>query len=173
MEETVVPLRLESGEEGALTIRREGPRTALEGRCPDPGRLVRLWVFGPGEEAYLGVMIPEKGEARIRRTLTRREREAFPSVITAAGEKTREKRKTPPPPEPTDRGRITDVLWYPVGDGSLYTRREDGVWRAYPLAGPELPAGAAERRTIEGVDYALFRLEGAGEPSDGRTTGEG
>ena len=133
------PIRQPAGE---LRWRREGAYTLFEGRCADPGSLVRLSVYGGGAEGYLGVMEPA--------AMT-----GFPDPIEYAAESG----KTAPPPPPRPASPATDTLWFAVGDGTLYTRRDDGPWLAVPLIEGKLPPAARERRVIEGIEYALIPLK--------------
>ena len=52
-----------SGGRRAGSVERDGLYTVFEGSCRRPTRsgLVRLWVHGGGESAYLGVMEPRNG----------------------------------------------------------------------------------------------------------------
>lgn len=93
-----VPIKIDGRETGRLSIRQEGPYTVFEGRSEDPGRLLRLSVYGGGQEGKLGVMMPEKGTLGIRKKLSRAELRNFPERIDYAGESGA--RLTPPPPPP-------------------------------------------------------------------------
>lgn len=169
MEETF-PVRLDGEDRGSLTVRRDGLATVFEARCADPGRLVRLAVYGPGGEGYLGVMAPENGELRLRRRLTRAALSDFPGVIEYAGEAGAGKSPAPapspaaartpePPPGPAAR-QGEDLLWYRAGDGSLFTTWQARQFRAIPMAAWGLPVDKMlEKRTIEGVEYAVFETK--------------
>lgn len=172
MDERKFPVRLDGEIKGELTVASEGLLRRFDARCADPGRLVRLSVYGQGREGYLGVMEPENGALVLHRRLSRAETEAFPSVIeyaAEAGASAAESALVPEPPPRREERRRTgprvkapeeDTLWHPVGDGSLYAETKDGSFRAIPLALHGMPGSKiAERRTIEGVEYALFHLE--------------
>ena len=146
------PIRQPAGE---LRWRREGAYTLFEGRCADPGSLVRLSVYGGGAEGYLGVMEPEAGGLTLRRKLSRAAMTGFPDPIEYAAESG----KTAPAPPHRPASPATDTLWFAVGDGTLYTRRDDGPWLAVPLIEGKLPPAARERRVIEGIEYALIPLK--------------
>ena len=70
------PVRIDGETAGELAVEREGLWTVFSLRCRDPGRLLRLSVYGGGREGYLGVPAPEAGAmsttgpcpARIRRS---------------------------------------------------------------------------------------------------------
>lgn len=165
------PLRLRGEEIGALTVERRGLVTEFTARCPDPGRLVRLSVYGGGAEGYLGVMEPTGGMLSLCRKLTREAMRSFPDQIEYAAEAG----GAPAPPGPGERvtasGRGTrqnprqnsqssDVLWRRVGDGSLYALWRGKAYRAIPMAAWGLPLErAVDRRVIDGVEYAIFSLE--------------
>lgn len=186
------PILLRGEKKGILTVTQEGLNTVFAAKCEDPGRLLRLSVYGDSREGYLGVMQPENGVLRLTKRLSRTAMSAFPGKIEYAGEagqtprpKTEEKTgpesaepiptkaKEPPPVRPREsapprpkepanarpRGRSTDIIWYKVGDGSLYTVWNDQPYRAIPLSAWGLPMDKAERRTIEGVEYAVFPLK--------------
>lgn len=157
------PLILDSETKGTLQVAKKGLVTEFRARCPDPGRLVRLSVFGEGKEGYLGVMEPEGGELRLCRRLSRAAMAGFPEHIAYASQAGGGHAPAPPKPETrSGRGaaREPDVLWRRVGDGSLYTVTGGRAWRAIPMANAGLPLEkAAERRVIEGVEYVIFPLE--------------
>ncbi len=171
MDEMTVPVRLDGEKRGELTVTSEGLLRRFDARCADPGRLVRLSVYGQGKEGYLGVMEPENGVLVLHRKLSRAETEGFPDVIEYAAEARISDPVTAPPSQPVPRREERrrsatrtkseeDTLWVQVGDGSLYAETKDGTFRAIPLALHGLPTKKiVERRTIEGVEYALFRLE--------------
>ncbi|MBE6969262.1 MAG: hypothetical protein E7442_03960 [Ruminococcaceae bacterium] len=95
-----VPIKIDGRETGRLSIRQEGPYTVFEGRSEDPGRLLRLSVYGGTQEGKLGVMMPEKGTLIIRKRLSRAELRNFPERIDYAGESGARPAPPPPPPKP-------------------------------------------------------------------------
>ena len=163
------PIRIEGENRGTLTVLREGLTTRFEARCADPGRLLRLSVYGGGKEGYLGVMAPDRGALTLSRRLTKTALAGFPESIEYAAEAGRAVAPPPesPPPRPESpspgekRGeKDTELLWYAVGDGSLYTVYAGRAYRAIPCPARALPVpGMVERRRIEGIDYAVFALE--------------
>ncbi|MBQ3275732.1 MAG: hypothetical protein IJH47_01570 [Oscillospiraceae bacterium] len=164
------PIQINGETKGTLTVTAEGLTTVFDARCEDPGRLVRLSVYGGGREGYLGVMEPENGALVLRRRLSRAAMEGFPETVEYAAEAggaaapppEREEKPVKPekPGETRFRGRETEVLWHRVGDGTLYTVLGNRAYRAVPMAGHGLPLEKmAERRVIEGVEYAVFPLE--------------
>ena len=171
------PIRINGETKGTLTVSREGLTTRFDARCEDPGTLVRLSVYGGGKEGYLGVMTPENGALTLHRRLSRAALSAFPAEIEYAGEAGRptaapEKKpaaEKPPERKPETaqngvpaktRERSPDILWHDAGDGSLYAVVKNRPYRAIPMAAWGLPTERmVEKRTIEGVEYAIFALK--------------
>lgn len=168
------PIRINGEKKGTLTVSLEGLTTRFDARCEDPGTLVRLSVYGGGKEGYLGVMTPENGALTLHRRLSRAALSEFPAEIEYAGEAGRpapvpEKKPERPPerkPEPVQsapakpRERSPDILWRDAGDGSLYAVVKNQPYRAIPMAAWGLPTERmVEKRTIEGVEYAIFALK--------------
>ena len=162
MDETY-PIILSGVKRGTLSVRRQGLFTEFAARCADPGGVLRLSVYGDGREGYLGVMEPCNGELTLLRRLSRTAMAGFPSPIAyaaAAGKKSAPPPEEPAQPPPDSGGAHTDLLWYQAGDGSLVTTWKGRQFRAIPMAGWGLPLEqAVERRTIDGVEYAVFALD--------------
>ena len=183
------PVRINGEKKGTLTVSREGLITRFDAKCEDPGTLVRLSVYGGGREGYLGVMTPENGALTLHRKLTRAALAAFPAEIefaAEAGRKTAAPEQKPesarPPEKRTEsaapvqaapaqpvpmqntalkpRERTGDIVWRDAGDGSLYTVYKNQPYRAIPMAAWGLPTERmVEKRTINGVEYAVFALK--------------
>ena len=176
------PVLINGEKKGTLTVSREGLTTRFDAKCEDPGTLVRLSVYGGGREGYLGVMTPENGVLTLHRKLTRAALAAFPAEIefaaeagrkTAAPERRPETAQTPEkrpeaapaqpapvPPAPKPREHAGDIVWHDAGDGSLYTVYKNQPYRAIPMAAWGLPTERmVEKRTIGGVEYAVFALK--------------
>lgn len=183
------PILINGEKKGTLTVSREGLTTRFDAKCEDPGTLVRLSVYGGGKEGYLGVMTPENGVLTLHRKLTRAALAAFPAEIELAAEAGRntsapERRpESERPPEkraetaapvqttpaqpvamqntaPKPRERAGDIVWRDAGDGSLYTVYKNQPYRAIPMAAWGLPTERmVEKRTIHGVEYAIFALK--------------
>ena len=171
------PILIDGEEKGQLTVTPRGLITEFTGRCRDPGRLIRLSVYGDGSEGYLGVMEPVGGELYLCRKFSRAAMAFFPGKIEYAAEagKTHEPAPVPPNAEdaapspkpdrrrPASRQKQTDLIWYSAGDGSLFTDWDGRSYRAIPMASWGLPLEqAVERRVIEGVEYAVFAV-GSGQ----------
>lgn len=183
------PVLLCGEKKGTLAVSREGLTTRFDAKCEDPGTLVRLSVYGGGREGYLGVMTPENGVLTLHRRLTRAALAAFPAEIefaAEAGRKSAAPERRPEserPPEkraetaapvqttptqpvamqntaPKPRERAGDIVWRDAGDGSLYTVYKNQPYRAIPMAAWGLPTERmVEKRTIHGVEYAIFALK--------------
>lgn len=183
------PVLLCGEKKGTLAVSREGLTTRFDAKCEDPGTLVRLSVYGGGKEGYLGVMTPENGVLTLHRKLTRAALAAFPAEIefaAEAGRKSAAPERRPEserPPEkraetaapvqttpaqpvamqntaPKPRERAGDIVWRDAGDGSLYTVYKNQPYRAIPMAAWGLPTERmVEKRTIHGVEYAIFALK--------------
>lgn len=183
------PVLINGEKKGTLTVSREGLTTRFDAKCEDPGTLVRLSVYGGGREGYLGVMTPENGVLTLHRRLTRAALAAFPAEIefaAEAGRKSAAPERRPEserPPEkraetaapvqttpaqpvamqntaPKPRERAGDIVWRDAGDGSLYTVYKNQPYRAIPMAAWGLPTERmVEKRTIHGVEYAIFALK--------------
>ena len=167
MDETY-PIILDGLRAGTLTVTRQGLMTQFAARCEDPGRLLRLSVYGGGREGYLGVMAPENGALTLCRRLSHSAMEAFPETIeyaAEAGEDPPPAEESPdedpaPAPLPELPEPETDVIWFTAGDGSLFTELDGVHYRAIPMAAWGLPMDkAAGRRFIDGVEYAIFAVE--------------
>ncbi len=72
-----IPIYIDGAAAGRLFLEKQGCCTLIRGEMKDPGRLVRLYIYGEGE-SYLGVPQPEGGRLIFRRKLTPRETGALP-----------------------------------------------------------------------------------------------
>lgn len=82
-----IPIYIDGCRAGTLTIRRQSSLTRMDVRLADPGRVVRLRVYGEAGEFYLGVPAPEGGELRLTRRFTPAEMRRFPRKPRYAAEK--------------------------------------------------------------------------------------
>lgn len=80
------PLIIDGNEAGTLSVSEEGLYTCFEAHAGERAGLVRLWVCGGGECAYLGVMQPWSGGLYLRRRLSRSELKGFPAQIEYAAD---------------------------------------------------------------------------------------
>lgn len=81
------PLLLNGKESGKLRVEKQGLYTVMEAYAQGTEGLVRLWVQGGGEEAYLGVMQPWSGGLYLSRKLSRLEMLSFPQTIEQASDR--------------------------------------------------------------------------------------
>lgn len=81
------PLMIDGNDVGTLSVSEEGLYTCFEAHAGEHDGLVRLWVCGGGECAYLGVMQPWSGGLYLRRRLSRRELKDFPAQIEYAADR--------------------------------------------------------------------------------------
>ena len=79
------PIIIDGAEAGTLNVTVEGLFTVFEANVRAHEGLVRLSVYGSGQEGYLGVMQPWSGGLYLRRRLSRRECAALPQEIEYAG----------------------------------------------------------------------------------------
>ena len=95
----IYPIMIDGELAGKLRVERQGARTAFDAECRMLPGLVRLSVYGGGQEGYLGVLAPEDGALRLRRVLSRSQMRGFPAEIESA-ERAGLDRRPEPPPEP-------------------------------------------------------------------------
>lgn len=74
---------------GTLAVTQDGLYTVFEATANADG-LVRLWVYGGGKSAYLGIMEPTDSGLYLRRRLSRRELAAFPDPIELVSDRKQE-----------------------------------------------------------------------------------
>ena len=152
------PVYLRGERAGTVRISKEGIRYIVDAFCPHTDGLVRLSLYGGGREGYLGVMQPENGGLRLRRSLSRSDAAAFPQAPAYAAERGGARAERPAPKPPRERER--DTLWHPDGLGLLFAEENGETLCAVPrrfgmaCRGTELPP-----RVIEGEEYRVFALE--------------
>lgn len=100
-----IPIYIDGAPAGTLTMEKRGAFVWLQGDMADPGRLVRLYIYGE-REAYLGVPLPEDGRLRLLRRLSPTEAARLPRRAEYVAE-TRLEKETPPEP-----GGKRHVLWH-------------------------------------------------------------
>ena len=79
------PIMIDDALAGTLEVTKKGAMTVFDARCKGTDELLRLSVYGDDGEGYLGVMVPEGGEMRLRRSLSPLSMRGFPEEIVAAG----------------------------------------------------------------------------------------
>lgn len=174
------PIIIDGAEAGTLNVTVEGLFTVFEANVQAREGLVRLSVYGGGQEGYLGVMQPWSGGLYLRRRLSRRECAALPREIEYAGlagaadmvreEAAPEQTYDAPPaaeekpaeevaPSPTALPIPDDaeaLLWFTRPDGTLTAFDGRGCIVAIPAKLRRRAPGAVLRR-IGGAVYMLFR----------------
>lgn len=165
------PLMINGEARGTLSEREDGLFTVFEATAFDVDALVRLAVYGGGEEGYLGVMQPRSGGMYLTRRMTRRERAALPGEIeyaAPAGERRgegvsiRERELANAESAAVDEDMSEDddgddgLIWYSRPDGTLTAFDGHGSLIALP-ADMRREAEDAVMREINGRRYMLFR----------------
>ena len=108
--------------------------------------MVRLWLYGRGEPAYLGVLQPD---GTVRRRFSLSEFSCLPNPMEYCADRPKPTEQLPAPPVEESE----DVLWVRQSDGTLLGER--GI--AFPADGVRLPRGCGFLlRRIEGRDYVIF-----------------
>lgn len=80
------PLLLGGEKAGLLHVEQQGLYTCMEISTHVREGLLRIWVQGGGQEAYLGLLQPGEGGMTLHRRFSRRELAAFPPVIEQASD---------------------------------------------------------------------------------------
>ena len=133
---------------GVLETRREGAYTRFEARCVFLPGIRRLFLYGGGRSAPLGIPQPEGGALVLRRRFSRAAMRAFPAPIEYAGFE--EKTQTAPPPEALRAEKKT------ADAEPLYLTEEGVRYLALPCALRRSVPGARVREIGE-ESYLLFR----------------
>ena len=161
-----IPILIGGLRGGALEIRADGAYTRFEARCdPLPG-LRRLWVFGGGARACLGVLAPEGGALTLRRRLSRAALRSFPEPIEYAAlsadagqeQAQKEEKHDSAPHEkaaPYEKGAPRGA-WSEQPDGSLVCTENGVRLLALPCALRRVPPGV-DLREIAGKRCLVFR----------------
>ena len=133
---------------GVLETRREGAYTRFEARCVFLPGVRRLFLYGGGRSAPLGIPQPEGGALVLRRRFSRAAMRAFPAPIEYAGFE--EKTQTAAPPEALCAEKKT-------ADAEPFYLTEEGVrYLALPCALRRSVPGVRVREIGE-ESYLLFR----------------
>ena len=143
------PIILDGEAQGWLDVYEDGPRTIFKAVCADPGRLVRLSVYGECE-GYLGVMEPEAGRLHLHRSLTKLAMRDFPQSITHAA------------PEGEPPAKVTAMEPEPDETAEAEPAQEDGetVWELTTEAPPteSLPTETPPQICVAADDTDLLWL---------------
>ncbi len=174
------PVFIGGEQAGTLRESQSGLYTLFEASLPeDPGGLVRLYVHGGGESAYLGLMTPGGGGLALRRRLSALERRALPAAIAFASDAPEASNapetsdtsgddagKAPPAPAQDEAGlhnvsvppqtTLSACPWpapAPEGDGDLlWLRCTDGTLRAFDGVSGLVAFPAALKRPVRGAE---------------------
>lgn len=87
-----LPIIIDEKRAGTLAVQKQGGAVVLTARLRDPGRVVRLTLYGE-RELYLGVPEPEGGYLTLTKKLTPAEAKRFPQKPEYAAERRVESRK--------------------------------------------------------------------------------
>lgn len=163
------PLIINGSISGSLSVEQDGLYTVLEAESPDNREeLVRVWIHGGGECAYLGVMQPWSGGLYLRRRLSRTEAASFPAEPEYASDTGREqktettettKKKTQKAElqKSPEAGESADgLLWLQKPDGTLTTH--DGISGLVAIpAELRREAEGTVIKNLNGRSYMIFR----------------
>lgn len=172
------PIMIDGEQCGSLAVEKEGLMTVFHARCDDPGKMLKLSVYGD-REGYLGLMMPRDGALELRKSYTREGMKQFPGEILYAGpagmevpvatfsEKEEQPDRPPsgeagetataveePESEPEavseqPLGETGDTFWRRDADGVLVSEDEDGTkMLAFLLRGAELHATESHERRV-------------------------
>ena len=152
------PIYIHHENAGTLTVEPQGLYTRFSAHLSDTGELIRLYVYGEGKSALLGVAMPENGELVLERKFSRTALRDFPAVIDYAAPEGEEPRE-PEPQKPVEETKTEEpeLIWYSRADGCLTTLWQGHSYVAVPLefCGEERE-DMLEQRMIEGREYAIF-----------------
>lgn len=165
---TTISILIDGVRRGALEIRGEGAYTRFEAKCaPRPG-LQRLYVFGGGRSACLGVLAPEGGALTLRRRLSRAAMRGFPerieyAALSAAAGPREQAQKEERHEMAAPHGNAASYeetapreKWSERPDGSLVCTEDGARLLALPCALRRVPPGV-DLREIAGRRYLVFR----------------
>lgn len=144
------PVYIDGTQCGSLRVYQDGLMTVFDAECRCGERLVRLYIYGGGKSAALGVMQPEKGRLRLVKRFSRAQMQALPQTIEYAADKLLTPVKQPDPPEEDG------LLWFSTPQGFLtcFDGRQSLV--AIPADMCVSSRTKPILRTINGREYAVF-----------------
>ena len=136
--------------------------------CPMQSEVIRLSVYGGGEEGYLGVPLPEGGVLKLDKKLSPFAMKSFPKSIdhcALAGEKpedtqpeeTVEEAHEEKAEEAAVETAEDNTFWYASSDGALVSRSGEREMVALPTGDARLPRDIpGQPRIIEGKEYLVY-----------------
>ncbi|GEM_PF-509110 len=129
-------------ESGCLTVTAEGTTTVISATCYKKGGIIKISVFGAGEEYYLGTLMPENGVMTIKKRLSRFEASRLPKKIEYAADKRL-------------KAEVEGLLWCQTSDGKLYGFDGSQSYVALPVRNNAGHCGRI-RKCINGRQYLIF-----------------
>lgn len=132
------PVYIDGEKCGEMRIYKDSLMTRISVRCRlDPPRVVRLYAFGGGQSALLGVPEPEGDIMRLERSFTREGLKTLPRRIEYAADR---------------RQSGEDRIWRRASFGCLVS----GSAVAIPADARSLKGMEAHLRVIDGKTYLIF-----------------
>lgn len=141
------PVYINGSNCGSLTVFKDGLLTCLEAKCAKHEGLIRLYVFGGGKSAYLGIMEPKTDCLMLKKCFSRNDMRGFPAEIEYAADSAIKKEE----PE-TDDG----LLWFSTPQGTLTTFDGAQSLVAIPADNAKLSHISGLLRVINGREYIVF-----------------
>lgn len=133
---------------GVLETRREGAYTRFEARCAFFPGIRRLFLYGGGRSAALGVMQPEGGALVLRRRFSRAAMRAFPAPAEYAAFEGEAEAAAPPQPARTEKKTTEAEPLFFTEEGVRYLALPCALRRSVP---------GVRVREIGEESYLLFR----------------
>lgn len=143
------PLYIDGDKRGELSVYTDGLMTVFDARCDKAAGIVKLYVFGVGQKAYLGTMQPAGKGLRLIKKLSRAGLKGFPENIEYAGSSELKQSE----PEIEDEA---DILWHRSQNGCLVGCDGEKNLIAIPASGVKLAMHKKILRTIDGRKYLIF-----------------
>ena len=131
---------------GELRSEPDGLYTVFTARCAPVSDALRLFVYGEGGSAYLGLMLPEEGALFLRKRMTRLQLASFPDPIRYAAEA-----EAQPP--------ARESVWTSAPDGTLRRTLGGREEVAVPVSRVRAPGVSRQLlQVIAGREYLVFPL---------------
>lgn len=147
------PLYINGASHGSLCVYKEGLMTCFEAECEGSDELIKLYIFGSGESAYLGTMQPKGDMLHLLKRFSRSEVKKLPKQIEyAANEAIKTDKKQVEEVESEDDG----LLWFSTASGYLtcFDGRQSLI--AFPTDRIKLPYDKGIVRIINCKEYVVF-----------------
>ena len=133
---------------GVLETRRDGAYTRFEARCAFLPGIRRLFLYGGGRSAPLGIPQPEGGALVLRRRFSRAAMRAFPAPAEYAAFEGEAEAAAPPQPAREEKMTADAEPFYLTEEGVRYLALPCALRRAAP---------GARVRELDGRRWLLFR----------------